>query len=294
MKNADKKSLTIFKMGTKIRNAYVAGKFYPSTSSGIKDLFDQLKSPTETADFDDLLDKNIIGAILPHAGYIYSGAHVIPFFDILNKGKQSFESIIILHPIHRGGRIDCASDNSNFWSSPLGKTELDHAFIHSMGIELSDDLLKWEHSAEVFLPFIQNYLPKNTKIIPIGMTMQKPEVARDISGMISKAQKETGRKTGMIASSDFSHFVAPGVGRMMDQKVIDRILAFDPEGVYNVIREENISVCGFGPIMALLFYANSLEKPVKARILSRGHSGEVNPASPDSVVDYVSILMYQD
>jgi AmmeMemoRadiSam system protein B len=76
----------------------------------------------------------------------------------------------------------------------------------------------------------------------------------------------------------------------MDQKVIDKILSFDAEGLYKTIISNNISVCGYGPVMTLLYYSNALEKQVKAEVLSKGHSGEIYPS--DSVVDYVSMIFY--
>jgi AmmeMemoRadiSam system protein B len=77
----------------------------------------------------------------------------------------------------------------------------------------------------------------------------------------------------------------------MDEMVIDHILQRNAPGVEQAVKENQISVCGYGPIMALMEYARSQSPNYKIEILARGHSGEVSP-SPE-VVDYISLITYQ-
>jgi len=238
----------------------------------------------------DASKKEIIGSILPHAGYIYSGYQTIHFFEALIKTQHQFDLFVVLHPIHRGGSPDFGTDTNRFWNTPLGKLELDQEFIDQMDIPRSEEIHKWEHSAEVLMPFIQYYHFGEKKIVPIGICWQHPESSRIIAKKIRTAEEKTGKKVCILASSDFSHFVNPETGKRLDDKAIDQILDLNPELLYKTITRNNISICGYGPIMSLLYYVNDQVKNVKAEVLARGHSGEVYPS--DSVVDYVSIIIY--
>lgn len=273
-----------------VRKPYVAGKFYPGSQHEIFDLIEKIRDREREKIVFDTKNKRIIGGIIPHAGHIYSGYQTIHFFEALVQQRNQFDILIILHPIHRGGSLDYASDSNIYWSTPLGKLELDHEFIKELDIPMSEDIHKWEHSAEVILPFLQFYNFSDKKIVPVGICWQHPESSRELATKIKDATLKSGKKICIIVSSDFSHFIQPEIGKQLDQKAIDNILNFDADGLYNSIVTNNISVCGYGPIMTLLYYSSSLGKNVKAEVLARGHSGEVYPS--DSVVDYVSMIIY--
>ena len=95
----------------------------------------------------------------------------------------------------------------------------------------------------------------------------------------------------ILASSDFSHYVSPEYGKEMDDLVIKEILALNTAAVYKTVISNNISVCGYGPIMTLLEYAKLIDPEVEVKILRRGHSGEVMASR--EVVDYISMLVYK-
>ena len=277
-------------MATLVREPQVAGKFYPGTRDELVKLFDRLAEREKNTIRYELSEKQIIGAILPHAGYIYSGYQTVHFFEILAVSPMKFDSFIIIHPNHRSIEFDFASDECDTWKTPLGEIRLDGTLITAMKIPRSARFHKHEHSGEVIVPFIQNYVPYATSIVPISIGKQDPEASQELACIISDAVMQTGKKVCIIASSDFSHYVNPEYGRKMDQKVIDKILDFDTYGVFDEIVENNISVCGYGPIMALIEYSKMNYSDHKAEIIARGHSGEVHHS--ETVVDYVSILFY--
>jgi AmmeMemoRadiSam system protein B len=277
-------------MATSIRHPFVAGRFYPGTAQEIKDLIEKIRATEFSSINYTLANKMIYGAILPHAGHLYSGSETIHFFEILNRTKQVFDSFVILHPIHRGVAPEYACDASERWSTPLGEISLDMEFIEKSGIPVSSEQQKWEHSAEVILPFIQHFIPYSFKIVPVGISHQTPEIAEIISRCLVNAAKTTGRNICIIASSDFTHYVDPEKGKCMDEKVLEKIKNNDPEGIYRVIKNNNITVCGCGPIMTIIYCLKQMHNEFKTTILRRGNSGEVNPS--ESVVDYISILFH--
>lgn len=272
------------------RKAYVSGKFYPHNRLDICDLLNRIREE-ELYSFDfDVKDKKIIGGILPHAGYIYSGKHCIDLFEAASQLKEEIESFIILHPIHRSGPVDYASDDKAFWSTPLGNIGLDHQFIDAMQIPAISEIHKWEHSAEVIIPFLQYYNLGEKKIIPIGYCRQTPGIAGEITQKIVSAENQTGRKIFILASSDFSHFLPEDEADRRDKIALEKIMSADPENLFRVIKKHNISICGYGPIMTLLYYAGMQTEKLNVQILSKGNSGRISPG--ENVVNYVSIILF--
>ncbi len=277
-------------MNSIIRPPCVAGSFYPGTEIGIREQLQKIKDRVNYHIPSELKINRIFGGVLPHAGHVYSAYQTLSFFETLLHFNVSFDSFLLLHPLHHGGKLEFAGDASGFWETPLGRLKVDNEFINAMETEISSDMLAFEHSAEVILPYIQFYGFEDKMIIPIGIATQTPDVSRRISAMLNKAQSITGREICVIASSDFSHFLSPDEGSRQDQKVLDCMQQKDIDCVYKSIISNRISVCGYGPIMSLMEYSKSISSNYQSRILSRGHSGEVSPS--DSVVDYISMLFF--
>lgn len=273
------------------RNAAVEGRFYPSTKSRI---FDQIMEIEQSGRYPEpeFSPKRIFGAVLPHAGHLYSGYQTIPFFQLIRRHRLFPDTFVIVHPNHVGHGPAVAIDESEIWSNSIGEVPVDTELARAMKLPFDSGAHVREHSAEVIIPFIQYFLSDHPfSIVPVCMLEQSHSMASHISKRVIKATKKTGRKIMLLASCDFSHFLSPAEGAQMDQMIIDHILQGDIAGVERAVRENRISVCGYGPIMALMEYSRSLSPEYRTEILARGHSGEVSP-SPE-VVDYVSIITYK-
>ena len=97
--------------------------------------------------------------------------------------------------------------------------------------------------------------------------------------------------TDPLLSSTTSRICSPLAGREKDQLVLNEILSGNIRGVEGKVKEHRISVCGYGPIMTLMYLSKSMDPRYRTRILARGHSGEVHPGK--EVVDYISIIFYK-
>lgn len=273
-----------------IRKPTVAGSFYPGTKSGLTSLIDKLLKSEEPRIKLFPQNCNLVEAVVPHAGYIYSGYEALHFFFPLSKYEQKFETIIILNPDHRGMGNEISLDENSEWETPLGKVSLDAEFSKFMNLEINRMAHSYEHSGEVIVPFLQYYLNFPFQILPVTISRQRPEVALKLSKSIFEAVQKTNRKILIIASSDFSHYLPANIGAEKDDLALKEISNLDSEELYKTIKENSISVCGYGPIMTLIEYSKLIDKKVKAEILVRGHSGKSGNSS--SVVDYNTILFY--
>jgi len=274
-----------------IRRPTVAGQFYPDDRDELTALLENVYQEEKGTIDNALAQHKIIGGIAPHAGYMFSAYQAVHLFDIIRHHTRQFDTFFIINPNHSGVGNEMAYDSNDYWSTPLGKVEVDKDFKQHLQLPVSDIEEKREHSGEVMVPMLQHFVDYPFTIAPVTLTMQNHQNAKNLAGAIYESNQLLKKNILIIASSDFSHFVTPRTGKEKDQYVLDRIEQLDAPGIEKVVREKHISVCGYGPIMTLIEYARLVaDKPV-ARILKRGSSGDVIPSS--EVVDYVSVLLYE-
>ncbi len=275
----------------KTRQPAVAGRFYPSSRSKIDLQLSQILKKERRFINYDLSEFPIIGAVVPHAGYMFSAYQAIHFFEILKSSSQQFDTFVIINPNHTGYGPEVALEENDFWETPYGKVEVDKVFHGFLPFEEAAEAHQYEHSGEVILPLLQFSLDYSFKILPVTMLKQNPQNAMQIASGLIEAGKHLNKKICIIASSDFSHFVDPEEGKKLDELVVKEILNLNAEGVFKEVHDKHISVCGYGPIMTLIEYARLKIKQPKTNVLKTGHSGEVMESK--EVVDYISILFHQ-
>lgn len=290
MWNSCIKSFKLEKMG--IRKSVVAGKFYPAEKESLIEQIESARKKELPGINLALKNNNILGGVVPHAGYMFSAFQAVHFFEIIKQSKHKYDTIVIINPNHTGLGHEISFDSNNSWETPLGQVQLDIEFGESLGINISDIEQKYEHSGEVMVPFLQYFLDYEFKIAPITLTSQTYKNAKLLAERIFESSKRLKKEILIIASSDFSHFLSPEKGKEMDAFVLENIITFDSAAIEKVVRKKNISVCGFGPIMTLIEYSKLISKKPKADILKFGHSGEIIPSK--EVVDYISILFSEN
>jgi MEMO1 family protein len=284
---------TLFIMNYLVRKAQFAGKFYPESTSGLEQML-QFVSRVENNKINiQLANKNILGGIVPHAGFQYSGYHAVHFYELLKRSPQRFDTFVVINPNHSGsGSGLYNSSSANFWETPLGNVEQDLELLGAMNLQVNDASHENEHSGEVQLPFLQHYISYPFRVVMITMNHQHPETARDLAKIIKQASLKTNRKILMIASSDFSHYESAETGFSKDQHLVDQILKLATDECFQQVKKHHISACGYGPVMTLIEYLKLVADKPRIEILRRGHSGEVSHSR--QVVDYISFLAYDE
>jgi AmmeMemoRadiSam system protein B len=149
-----------------------------------------------------------------------------------------------------------------------------------------------EHAIEVQLPFLQALQPR-LKIVPIVIGTTDFDVLRglgealgDVAGVLEKEREED---VLIIASSDMNHYESEAITRVKDRKAIERVLAMDARGLWEVVTSEDISMCGFGPTVVMLTAAKILGATA-ATLIKYATSGEVS-GDYESVVGYAGIVV---
>ncbi len=273
-----------------IRKCAVAGQFYPNNINELNETITKIYNKEKNRINKEFYNKDIVGGVVPHAGYIYSGYEAVHFFDILKNSNTEYDTVIIVNPSHSGIGSSIAVDSFDKWETPYGNVEIDKEFAKELKLPFSDIAQKYEHSGEVMLPLLTYFLNYEVKIVPITINFQSYENAKLIADRIYEANKKMNRKIVIIASSDFSHYESPEDGIRYDDIVLEEIENLNSRGVYEKVVNHGLTICGFGPIMTLMEYSKLVRGEPKSKILRRGSSGDV--AKMDKVVDYITILFY--
>jgi hypothetical protein len=202
---------------------------------------------------------------------------------------------IVVGPNHYGIGAPVAVMKSGVWETPLGRIEIDSELaerITSYYKEVEDDPYAFskEHSVEVQIPFIQYYF-NDVKFVPIVMWRQTLSTARELGRAIAKAIKDYGKKVYVIASSDFNHYEPHDVTMKKDDIAISKILQLDEAGLFEVASKFDISICGIGPIAALIVAAKELGYSNVA-LLKHATSGDTS-GYKDETVGYASVIFYR-
>jgi AmmeMemoRadiSam system protein B len=261
----------------------VAGTFYEGTA-------DRLRKQVDACFVDAVPEKKerFIGAVVPHAGLMYSGHVAAAFYGLAELPKR----FVILCPNHTGLGHFAAINREGAWRTPLGDVAIDSRLadaIMSKTKLLAED---WraharEHSLEVQLPFLQRLLPDFT-FVPICLGAHRYDYAEEIGRAIAEVLKEE-RDVAILASSDLNHYEDQNTTLRKDQIAIDQVLALNPRELWRVVDEYDVSMCGFIPTTAMLVAANELGA-TKARLIKHATSGDIN-GDYGHVVGYASILV---
>jgi len=280
-----------------VRNPTVAGMFYPDEPKRLINEIEQcfltnpgpltVPTPSDT-------ESSLFGVIVPHAGFRFSGGISAHAFKTI-KEAGLFDVFIILGPNHQGIGSRVALSPHDSWQTPLGKIPVDTVLKNTLpgGIIELDDLSysNQENSIEVQLPFLQYiYRGHHFSIAPIVMALQDHHTSKKTGEQLAKIIKTDERRICVIASTDLSH---EGVGygrippkdlrvdeyaRTQDGYAVKKILQGDSAGLIDVIYEKNISMCGYGPVIALLSAAKICDNTT-VELLKYGTSYDLYPDS---------------
>ncbi|MFZ8795096.1 MAG: AmmeMemoRadiSam system protein B [Acidilobaceae archaeon] len=228
--------------------------------------------------------------IVPHAGYMYSGPTAAHAYLWLSKERKP-ETVVLVGPNHTGLGLAVSVYKEGYWRTPLGDVEVDsevgRLIVSYTGFAAFDEKAHfYEHSLEVQIPFLQYIYGSGFKITPITVMAQIPSISRGLAEAFLKILEDNGVDAIMVATSDLNHYESHDVSVEKDLMVIEEVLKPDPEGVFRVVEERNVSACGPGPMATVAYIAKV--KGVKPVLLSHTTSGDVT-GEKDFVVGYSSI-----
>lgn len=234
-----------------IRFPALAGQFYPASPEVLKKNIDQYLSNAEEKTAPRPL--KIIGMIVPHAGYQYSGQTAA--FAYNNLKSQKLEVVVIIGPYHESQFPGVSIWAEGVWRTPLGEVPIDETLAkklqnESKDFQYSSHIHTSEHSLEVQLPFIQ-VVGGGAKIVPI--LISDVRFAKPLAYALYKHLQ--GRSALVVASTDLSHYHPDTIARDIDRRTQDIIQKLSPETFRQAYTKGEIELCGASAILTLLEFS---------------------------------------
>ncbi|MFQ5406110.1 MAG: AmmeMemoRadiSam system protein B [Candidatus Micrarchaeia archaeon] len=278
-----------------MRNAFVAGQFYPQDKNELVKLLESFEDNLDSEVLEKSLNnaKKVLAVISPHAGLAYSGQSAAYSYRALKSRmkKTSDRTFAVFCPSHtkRGSPNALSMED---WQTPIGKVETNVKFAREMlsasqYLEISEEAHQSEHSLEVQLPFLQHFF-ENPLFAGVCISQDENvlDIAEDLANAVVVAEKKLEQNVRVIASSDFSHYEPAKIAKEKDEEAIKAICKLDKKKFAQLVFEKQLSICGFGPILVAMNYAKK-KGAREGVLLDFSNSGKVT--GENQVVDYASI-----
>ncbi|MCJ7695718.1 MAG: AmmeMemoRadiSam system protein B [Anaerolineaceae bacterium] len=241
-----------------IRPSAIAGTWYPGNPKHLRDSIKGYLRNAKTTE----VNGEVVGLIVPHAGYSYSGAVAVHAFIAIT--EMQFNNVVVVSPIHQYYRQALLTSAHQAYETPLGNIPINKGIVGEIS-ELIQNRLSFgvspianddEHSLEIELPFLQCVLKTPFSLVPIMIRDQSMAVARALGVALAEVIKET--RTLLVASTDLSHFHSEDQANQLDNGVLGEIAAFNPEGLYSLNESGRGQACGLGAVAAIMWASQAL------------------------------------
>jgi MEMO1 family protein len=267
---------------TKLRPAAVAGKFYPGDPNELLSAVDKLVIKSEEK-------RMAIACIVPHAGYMYSGAVAGQIYGALEIPRK----LVLIGPRHFPHGEALAILSEGVWSTPLGDAKIDEALAAELkrafpSLREDETAHSTEHSLEVQLPFLQR-LVADFEFVPVVLGTDRLGSLESLGRAIAQVIAAQSEPVLIITSSDMNHYESDEFTRVKDRMAIDKILALDARGLHEVVRANSISMCGYAAAVAMITAARELGA-TRAELISYATSADVS-GDRDWVVGYAGVII---
>jgi AmmeMemoRadiSam system protein B len=267
-----------------LRSPAVAGQFYPGNEVSLVKALNSLIPDIKPEE-----QKEALVVISPHAGYIYSG-------EVAGETIGSVvvpENVIILGPNHTGHGASIALMDQGSWDMPMGEVPINKDLAREIArstplIQVDEVAHRFEHSLEVQVPFLQ-YVQNNLSIAPLVISHVSYETCVMVGNGLAGAIKNYNKPVLIVASTDMTHYESRESASSKDSMALERIRALDPEGLYNTVVGNRISMCGIMPTTVALVAALALGAK-KAELVRYTDSGEAS-GDISKVVGYAGLVI---
>jgi hypothetical protein len=267
-----------------IRPPAVAGRFYPSEPKELARQIAGFASASSAAKI------SACGCVVPHAGYMYSGLVAGAVYASLEIPARC----ILLGPRHypRGEAMAILSQGS--WRTPLGDAPIDAelaAELMQASPRLREDAVahEREHSLEVQIPFLQRLAPADFRFVPVVLGADRYALLEELGHAVARVVAARTERVLVIASTDMNHYESDALTRAKDEMAIAQILRLDPRGLYDTVRGEGITMCGYAVTTAMLVAMRDLGAE-RAELVRYATSGDIT-GERDEVVGYAGLIV---
>ncbi len=246
---------------TDLRPSPIAGSWYPGNPQQLRK---EVQAFLDAAPLTNNLGQ-LIGLVVPHAGYIYSGATAAHAFKLVS--NQVYDQVLILAPSHHHASYPILSSGHLAYQTPLGTVPVAQAALEEIARNLSDQEVDFgfirndqEHALEIELPFLQVVLPQGFELIPLMQVSQRRNVVDALSASILAYLNQAGstKHTLLVASTDLSHFHHLNQAKELDKRFLGALEAMNTDQLYQLSQTGQAEACGLGPVATILQVCQAL------------------------------------
>ncbi len=294
--------------GAAIRPPAVAGSFYPAQPGAlaalVADLYAAAGAPSSAAGPATRGPaRSVLGALVPHAGIVYSGAVAAAGWrSIADPSLGAEPTVVVLGTNHRAPwshGIEAWADGA--WRTPLGDVAVDRGLAHAivgLGPPFGHDRDPHlgEHSIEVQLPLLQILRPR-ARIVPLSVSATTADgslsAGERLGVLLARWRSQRGAVI-VVISTDLAHYPsAADAGRVTDELIpaIQALDAVNLEALERDVVGRGIPglVCGICGIAPTVFGLATLRAMGAdgAVMLARATSADAG-GPPDRTVGYLA------
>jgi AmmeMemoRadiSam system protein B len=270
-----------------IRNAAVAGMFYPDDAVTLAGEIDSLLAGVSP---DPGMADDRLALVVPHAGYVYSGAVAAAAYGLL--AGRSYDLVVLLGPSHRVYLRRMALPGCETFRTPLGDLPVDRETAERLTragqlFAPNPDAHRQEHSLEVQLPFLQRSLAPGFRILPMvtgDFGLADVETAAALLDEILPKERVL-----VIASTDLSHDHPYDEAVAMDGRCAALVTGLDYRSLAEAFERREAEACGAKALLVLMAYAER-RGLTRARILAQTNSGDVVGDRDSRIVGYLAAV----
>jgi AmmeMemoRadiSam system protein B len=267
-----------------LRQPVAAGRFYPADPAALA-----RETAAYLAEAEKPSGKPTILVMAPHAGAVYSG----PVAGKTLGAADLPDTLLLLGPNHtgRGERLAVWPDGA--WRIPGRDVPVEAALAEALlaaapGLSADRAAHLGEHSLEVLLPFLTAVRP-DCRIVPVAVGEPRPAVLAETAAAMAGVLAAWAGPVAIVVSSDMSHYLPEAAAKKRESLALARVLALDPQGLLEVVRREDISMCGVLPMTLGLLIARALGA-ASARLAAYATSGAVS-GDYNQVVGYAGVIV---
>jgi AmmeMemoRadiSam system protein B len=266
-----------------IRQPAVAGRFYPSDTGELAAMVDSDVAARRQRDAGRPPGARLIGLVVPHAGYVFSGLVAGAAFALLDDTVRArVASVLLLGPAHYVPVRGMVVPSVSALRTPLGdvsvSAQLRDLLLEQRAVAYDDYAHEPEHSLEVQLPFLQRCLP-DAAVLPCLVGLAAPDDVADVLSVVWDDPHVL-----VVVSTDLSHYLDLAACRRRDAATVRAVEALDDA------RIADDDACGARPLRGLLRQAR--RTGARISVVDQATSADaIGP--PDRVVGYGSFAVWE-
>jgi AmmeMemoRadiSam system protein B len=271
-----------------VRRPAVSGRFYPDAREALAREVRALLAPVEPFAH----PATARAAVVPHAGYVYSGVTAAHVFARLQLPRL----VVILAPNHTG--VCRAPGGASLWeagafATPLGDVPVDAALADALRaasplVAVDHAAHQDEHAIEVELPFLL-VRRSDVSIVPVILAWDDWDDASALGDALARVVRGWAEPVLLLASSDLNHYEPAALSELKDAQALAAIQALDGAELLRRCKTERISMCGRAPVATVLAAARALGS-TQAEVVDYRHSGWVT-GDETRVVGYAGVVI---